>query len=579
MLIIPLFETMLFRLVFIFFHFANVKNEIDYMEESDIQNQSNVDLYIRKDPLKDKNYFISNQELNQFNINKIITINEKKTKSEYQKIIYSIIKYLNKNGEFTFPSCSNELKCILLVKTFFIHQIIKKESNLNSNYNKKYHFQYNYGDSLVLRSLKQKINEKAFVYALQEIIEELNINNNLNNSFKYQILSIKRNGRQAHMQILNFLEFFSSLFSLIGFFFAFFGFFRIRNTIENLQKKFHQNSYMFKSCEIFKNNLFMQSHINCISGIVSCIYHANPHSKLFQFADYLGVFALCYYNVWFNYWKINFIKKFKFNNYFDNMKENSSCVNNGSRQFSLKKVKSNNKNHLSKDTSDSCSTEYDDYEVVVNDNQLPLDYFDQLSDTEIEKIAETAKNIQFKNNDILNQNDSLLYDEKSILEKKIETNSPKKNSLDLNDSNLFVTKNMMIVGYSTVFISQIRNFSKPFLRNADLFLIFIGHFQEFVIILREIKKKINGDRKQVNDKFKMKIKHNNEKMKNQQFDLLFRLMCYKIITITSSIITEYLDFPPIYFIFDSHSLWHFFLCFQTLLHYLIEELEVIILFE
>lgn len=238
--------------------------------------------------------------------------------SDLQKRIISI---KNKDKLFLFPKISQTKK---------LYFLLKFDENMK-NQEKQAHV---LADRIVLRNERQKIEELAFKDTITNLINDFKHGR----SEKYRVRSIKFRGRQAHRHILGSLEFFSSFFSFIGFIICLKGHSSLIQKKVSLEKQETSNNPDYS---MLLNNLNVQSLINIVSTLISTIYHTNPHHFLFIISDYMGVFAICWFCTWFNWWKIYILnEKLTRTNRRSNMRKNS--FHNTDSNIKLRKSTTNN---------------------------------------------------------------------------------------------------------------------------------------------------------------------------------------------------------------------------------------------
>ncbi|KRH94036.1 hypothetical protein M153_4170004142 [Pseudoloma neurophilia] len=444
----------------------------------------------------------------------------KRTQNDLDGEINSLITTLimRKNRKFKFTKCSK------ICQLYFLLRFDQNMKNSND-------VVLNLPDRIIFRNLKQKKEEISFHYTIDQLLSDFS----LSQIMKYHILSIKYQGRQAHRQIYGVLEVFSSLFSFFGFIICLIGHYRLLKKKQILSQK-SPTGHFCDCFYLFFDNLDVQSVINIISTLISTIYHMNPHNFYLIFSDYMGVFAICYYCTWFNWWKINLINQ--------------------------KIIQLSNQNNQ-----------------ATEKNEVKFLSASQIDEPSIISRKTTKK-------------------DSSIISKPVEPVQ-------------LIVRNAVLIPYAIVFFTQFFFFSKNFMKIFDLVLIFMSHYYEFSIpsILRSRRSTLkNNSFSKIMNSFDslllnltrlgsssnetnlessicsdgISCKHRtNLGQKCPKLDLYVQkvsrlqdFLRYKMYTIISCILIEYLDFPPIYFLFDSHALWHLLLIFQTTFHYKIEEIQM-----
>lgn len=452
---------------------------------------------------------------------------------EFIEIREETIKLRNKDNEFQFKKCPKNVQLYFLLK---IEEEMSKP------------FEYNYSDLIFLRSRTQKKKELAFYNTIREVTDSLD----LTLEQKYRIRSIKFKGRQAHRQIFGMLEFFSSLFSFIGFVACIIGHLFVNKKETEIREQF---GYKYKTLKngmfgTFMKNLRSQSWINIISSLISAIYHTNPYLFPFVFADYMGVFAICWYSSWFNWWKMKMML----------MKSNE--------------IKS---------------------KVGCDDDSTEENRSNRSITNSFESQEDTLSRITNRFNDLRIVASGFLPDEPYHRQ-------------------LFYRKSV-ILPYLIIFITQFFNLDKNFMKYADLILIIMSHYCEFSLpqifktqASRPVYQRMTHLASEIRSTLRFSTSETiyldqtdiqpslftflcDEKMicshkKNysepcrlkSKFCRVFKLfeifLALKVCTIVSCIFIEFIDFPPMNFLVDSHVVWHILLVFQTIFHYKIEMLEM-----
>lgn len=457
---------------------------------------------------------------------------------DFLQLRKSIVDLLNRNGEFKFSKCSLNVQLYFLLK---FHENVKNSKICELNFT----------DKLFLRNCQQKIRETAVLSTVKHVLEVFSPNS----SEKYQILSIKFLGRQTHQPIYGALEFFSSFLSLGGFFICLYGHFRVLKKEKQLRQGRDTISSDF---DLFTKNFFYQSLMNLNSTAISTIFHTNPHFFLFIFSDYLGVFAICWFSTFFNWWKLEVLLLKR------------EILHKGPINIDLTE---NKRVSVKKEGLEFVN-------VAEKENSSDLSIF-------IKKTKESD----------LNRNQNVAEKEKQIIRYK-----------------------SFLIPYAVLFCTQFFFFSKEVMKFLDLFLIIMLHYYEYTLpqILKQKKQKTikqkltefvskieksfshtadeqNTINEETDDEIEeqkslelficaggLKCTHKKKitdpcdkiaEYRSKVSKMEYFLAC-KLCTIGICIFVEFLDFPPILHLFDSHTVWHLVLLLQSWLHYQIEEIEM-----